>query len=158
MFRALLVCFAQQWMMRKICQNVFAYVPMCNFTKTLCSESYQEQLTVVVEWTLLTAVVAGSIRFKHIIGRMDLFPLLDSSWQFHRTPTSSLLYTTHWIRAQHRSKSTWTNIQRGIVDITTLQSYNVVLEIYMTVSYWSDGGNSSYTSGHWFNSSQAHYR
>ena len=82
----------------------------------------------------------------------------DSSWQFNWTPTSSLLYITHWICAQHRSKSTCTNIQSETVDITTLQNDKVVLKLYITVSYLSGRGNYSYTSDCWLNSSQAHHR
>ena len=119
---------------------------------------YEKSRTVVVTKILLDAVGVRLIVFKRIISRMELFPLFDGLWQFNWTPTSSLLCTTHWICAQHRSKSTCTNIQSETVDITTLQNDKVVLKLYITVSYLSGRGNYSYTSGCWFGSSRAHHR
>ena len=71
-------------------KHVFAYVSMCNFTKTLCLKLYKQCLTVVVEGVLLNAVGARSIHFKYIRGRMDLFPLLDG---FVAIPSDANLIT-----------------------------------------------------------------
>ena len=68
---------------------------MCKLKYILCSKPYEKRLTVVVEEILLKTMGARSIHFKYIIGMMDLFPLLDGLWQFHWTPTSSLLCTSH---------------------------------------------------------------
>ena len=75
--------------------KMYLLMYLCATLQNIVFKSYQKRRTVVVEEIILNAVGARLIHFKYIMCRMDICLLLDGSWQFHRTPTSSLLCTTH---------------------------------------------------------------